>query len=373
MKNLIPLLLLTGFFLKSYSQDFKNQVLTFTDEKRETVIIPEFLVLNKQTKKHEPYQVPFNEFYTQKNPLGIRYFNFGCIKTKKSGFWLGQIDKDSKGHAIFKDPIYGIRAMVILNAEIIEARNKNTLLKFFNVYAPSTDCIGSVKKVLVNGKYTCPDGYNDPEKYAKKVGDAIGLDINDEIELRDENGDINIKLMTLIINEVAQFETGKVCKFTEETVEKAMNLEVNEFVKQNIKNSSRQSIKRIAAGKQFSCGYTEVYFVEGFNADGELKDRFMVYKKDGSYLVSKDFIKWCAEQINFFNLNEFADLTDEKEKELALNNMEMTFQGISEFSIGFQSKIPENIENSQVGKYVTFVSSNDIVSYDFPTIKECNK
>ena len=179
------------------------------------------------SKEYEPHKVPFKNFYNyKKNPLGIRYFNFGCIKTKKSGFWLGQIAKDSKGHAIFKEPLYGIRAMVVLNAEIIEIRKKNTLLNFFNVYAPSDDCLGSVDKILVNGKYTCPNGYNKPEVYAKKVGDAIGLGINDKIVIRDSSGNLDVKLMTLIISEVAGFETGKKCKFSEETVTKAINLEL---------------------------------------------------------------------------------------------------------------------------------------------------
>jgi GH25 family lysozyme M1 (1,4-beta-N-acetylmuramidase) len=148
---------------------------------------------------------------------------------------------------------------------------------------------------------------------------------------------------------------------------------VDDFIKQNLKNSIRFKKNRIAPNSQLSCGYSEVYFVEGFNADDELKDRQMVYKKDGKYILSNNFIKWCAEQIDFYNLPEFGDIVDSTEKEKALNNMEISFSGISEFHIDFHSKIPENIPDSPIGKYVTFMNSKDILSYDFPTKNECEK
>lgn len=212
--------LLCIIFFNCYGQSYKEkQSLTFKDETKETVIINEFLVYNRSRQLYVPYEIKFVDFYDyHKNPLGIRYFNFGCIKTKQSGFWLGQIDKDKFGHAIFKSPLYGIRTMVILNAEIIEKRGKNTLFKFFNVYAPNNDCVGSIK----DDKGNCLYGYNKPEQYAQKVADALGIQIHDSLVLRDSQGSIDLKLMTLLVSEVAKFETGKNCKFEQETVEKAM-------------------------------------------------------------------------------------------------------------------------------------------------------
>ncbi|HRD82923.1 MAG TPA: hypothetical protein PLL53_19360 [Saprospiraceae bacterium] len=372
MKNFIALLLLTSVFFKSYSQDFKKQVLTFTDEKKETVVIPEFLVYDTNTKEYKPHKVPFKDFYDyKKNPLGIRFFNFGCIKTKKSGFWLGQIDKDSKGHAIFKEPIYGIRAMVMLNAEIIEERNKNTLLKFFNVYAPSTDCVGSLTK---DKDGNCPKGYNKPDLYAKKVGDAIGLGINDKLLIRDKEGNLDVKLMTLIMNEVAQFETGKKCKFTEETILRAINLDnetisIDDFVKANFK---MPKIKKTLIGQNFQCEYKEVYLVEGFTVDEKLKERFMVYNRNGIFIKSDDFIKWCAEQISFFEIPEIENIDDNAK---SLNLLQIKYENGLNFLVGYeiQSDIPENIPDGgrYVSKYVSFIQSDDVKSYNFPTAKEC--
>lgn len=206
----------------AYGQDYKDkQKLTFADEAKTRVVIREFLVYNKKEKKYEPYQIELKDFYNYKtNPIGIRYFNFGCVKTKKSGFWLGQVAIDKQRHAIFGEPLYGIRTMILMNTELVENRGNNTLLKFFNVYAPSDDCVGGIK----NDDGSCKYGWNQPQKYAKKVGDALGIGINDELKLRNSNGELDTKLMALLISEVAKFETGKDCKFLEETVKKAINL-----------------------------------------------------------------------------------------------------------------------------------------------------
>ena len=359
-----------------FAQEYKDkQNLTFKDSSKKTVILPEFLVQNSKTKEYEPFEIKYDNFYLKTNPLGIRYFNFGCIKTKKNGFWLGQIGKDSKGHAIFKKPIYGIRTMIILNTEIIEKRGKNTLLKFFNVYAPSTDCIGSVDKVLVNGKYICPNGNNDPKKYAKKVGDAIGLGINDIIPLRDSNGKLDVKLINLIINEVAFFETGKNCKFSEETVKKAIDLEINDaeidnFIEMNLSKSISNKKYQVGKNSQYTCGYDKIYFVEGFNADSEIKERFMIYIKDGVFIKSYEFIKWCSIQVGYTNSPEFNNKIGQIEQDKAIENLNINYneENLTEFDITYKTSTDE----TTIIRRVTFTNSNDNPSYGFPNKKECN-
>lgn len=217
MKKILFLLLIAGSNV--FCQDYKNLQIHKYSEDSTKVIIEEFLVFNKKTNLFEPYEILVSDYYDyKKNPLGIRFYNFGCIKTKRSGYWLGQISKDKHGHAIFKSPIYGIKALTTLLQEMVENRNKNTLYKIFNVYAPADDCVGSIKKE--DG--TCLYGYNQPEVYAKKVGDATGIGIHDTISLKDKDGNINTKLMAEIINEIIKFETGKKCKIEESTIKRAI-------------------------------------------------------------------------------------------------------------------------------------------------------
>lgn len=166
---------------------------------------------------------------------------------------------------------------------------------------------------------------------------------------------------------------GNINELNELWSNKTKIVDLDTFIKLNFKKSIKTNKTQIGKENRFSCGYTEVYLVEGFNADNELKERFMIYKKDNNYIKSNDFIKWCAEQINFFDLPEFGDLKNENEKDEALNRMNISFSGITEFSVNFISKIPENIPDEPTGKYVTFVSSNDLLSYSFPTKNECEK
>ena len=202
--------------------DKSKQILNFKDSTKSIVVIEEFLLFDQSEQVYKPIEINYEDFFDyKKTPLGIRHFNFGCIKTKKSGFWLGQIDKDKFGHAIFEKPIYGIRAMVVLNIEIIEQRGHNTLLKFFSVYAPSNDCVGSIKDKQGN----CLYGYNKPEKYASKVAEIVGLGINEEINLRNERGELNVQLLSILLSEVAKFETGKNCKLEEEIIKKAIEIQ----------------------------------------------------------------------------------------------------------------------------------------------------
>ncbi len=222
IKYLLFIALFFGVCLDSFAQE--KQIITFTSLDSTKIIINELLVYNKNTQVYEPYTAELTKFRDKKHtPLGIRHYNFGCIKTKTKELWLGQIAKDAKGHAIFKEPIFGVTTFIQLAITYIK-RGVDTPYKFFDRYAPHTDCLGSVDKVLVNGKLECPNGYNKPEIYAKTVADGIGIGINDPISIYDKEGKLNAKLFTLLLSSVASFELGLKCKFEEETIKKAIKL-----------------------------------------------------------------------------------------------------------------------------------------------------
>lgn len=206
-----------------------KRIFEYTDESKKTIIIKELLVYSKQEKKYLPFTYAANLFLktpAQGGPaLGIRFFNFACIKTRKNGklFWKGQVCMDLKQHAIFKTPVMGIRGFIELAITYIDG-SYNTLYKFFNRYAPADDCIGSVKKILVNGKWVCPEccPNNQPEKYAERVAKGIGIGINDPIKIRDGHGNLSAKLFALLLAEVVKFEIGLDCKFEEEIIKQAI-------------------------------------------------------------------------------------------------------------------------------------------------------
>ncbi len=196
---------------------------TYTDNSQKTILINEFLIWSKADNKFLPYTFPADKFHKKGHeggpPLGVRFFNFGCMKTKRDGtFRKGQVCKDPLGHAVFKSPVFGIRGFIELAVIYING-GYNTPYAFFNRYAPASDCIGSVPR-LPNGK--CPNGQNNPARYAKKVADGLGIGIHDRIKIEDEEGKLSPRLFALLLAEVVRFETGIVCKFEDETIRLAI-------------------------------------------------------------------------------------------------------------------------------------------------------
>lgn len=111
-------------------------------------------------------------------PIALRYNNIGSIQTPKGG-WPNQIGKDKRNTAVFPSVKDGLRVMMIW-LQRRDAEKINTAFKIMSRYAPPDDCVGSLDK-LPNG--TCPKGFNDTAGYAKKISGAVGLGINDKLDL----------------------------------------------------------------------------------------------------------------------------------------------------------------------------------------------
>lgn len=142
---------------------------------------------------------PLRETRAKCLPLPIRYNNFGALKTRSRGPWAGQIDKDSKGHAIFTTAKDGIGAWV----EFIDGLKKpQTAFTLMSRYAPPNDCVGSV------GVWPdCPYGPNPTEEYARKVARAVALGPHDRLKIDPSHCMGRIALETLL-NEIVTFENG---------------------------------------------------------------------------------------------------------------------------------------------------------------------
>ena len=110
--------------------------------------------------------------FINNNPGNIRY----------NPSFKGVIGKDSRGFSIFKNHLYGIRAIRVLLTTYINKYNLRTINKIINRYAPSSD-------------------NNRPLAYAKYVSDKSGIPVNQIIRTTDID-----KLLPAII----KMETGKV-------------------------------------------------------------------------------------------------------------------------------------------------------------------
>lgn len=92
-----------------------------------------------------------------KNPLNI----------KGADRWKGKLGNDSRGHVIFSDPAFGIRAA----ARTIQSKwinGKRTIRAICRDWAPASDTIGSIPG----------NAPNDPDAYADFVAQRSGIPPN---------------------------------------------------------------------------------------------------------------------------------------------------------------------------------------------------
>lgn len=105
------------------------------------------------------------------NPLNVKAILSG---TK----WKGQVDKDSRGHAIFQGVEYGWRAAVSLLRTYHKKYGLTTIRGIISRWAPATDTIGSIPGAPQNS----------PSAYAKFVARHMGIQADDDLHLFDSSG-----------------------------------------------------------------------------------------------------------------------------------------------------------------------------------------
>lgn len=130
--------------------------------------------------------------FRNNNPLNLRY-----VEKNK---WDHQTGKDSGGYCVFDDPVYGIRAAVMLLKKYQDKYNLRTIYSSIERFAPPED-----------------DNYT--EKYAKFVASAIGKDAHDTYDSRDP---AEVKAM---IEAMIDFENkGVGHPYTDAQIDKALLL-----------------------------------------------------------------------------------------------------------------------------------------------------
>ncbi len=67
---------------------------------------------------------------------------------------------------------------------------------------------------------------------------------------------------------------------------------VDDYIMQNLKKS--KTYKTQLVGKFLECKFDEVYFVEGFDKNKKLAERFVVFNENGAFAKSSGLIFWGA-------------------------------------------------------------------------------
>jgi len=128
----------------------------------------------------------------------IRFNNYWCIKAVG---WKGEIGRDSRGHAIFDDPVYAARAVARQFWTWWNRDKRRTAFDIMSVYAPPDDCVGSIGKPP-----KCKYGLNPTEAYAAKVAEAVQKGPHDMLDLFDDKGRMNRNVAIPLMQAIAKFE-----------------------------------------------------------------------------------------------------------------------------------------------------------------------
>lgn len=134
--------------------------------------------------------------------LGIQHNNYLNLK-QGSTPWLDAGGKDSgrdsKGHAIFTNPAYGIRAGIIQLRSYFFRHNRKTIAEILERWAPVTDTIGSLPGAPPNS----------PREYSIYVAGRMGISYNQRLEIFDDDQTIgNISQLRELFFAMAAYEVG---------------------------------------------------------------------------------------------------------------------------------------------------------------------
>lgn len=115
-----------------------------------------------------------------RNVRGLRNRNPGNIRNSSRYDWRGQVGKDEKNFAVFRDDFYGIRALA-RDLRTKHRRGLNTIRKIIEVYAPPSE--------------------NDTQSYIKKTAIRTKKGANEVLSLNEKN-------WLLLVKAIIKHENG---------------------------------------------------------------------------------------------------------------------------------------------------------------------
>lgn len=145
---------------------------------------------------------------------GVRLMNPLNVKGLTSSYWREQVGRDARGHAKFRDPVWGTRA-AIKNLSTYWRRGRRTVLEIIHTWAPPSDTQGSLPNRAAN----------DPSAYASAVAAKLFVGVRTRLDLFDAEGRVvrDREQMRKLIAAMAEYEIGAGFRLAPEVIEGAMD------------------------------------------------------------------------------------------------------------------------------------------------------
>jgi hypothetical protein len=132
-----------------------------------------------------------------KSTLGIRNKNYLNVKNNPSNPWKGSISTDSRGHAKFSDPAWGIRAAIMVLRTYWFTYRLRTVAQILSRWAPSSDTIGSIVGAPANS----------PVEYTRFVCGRMGFAANQPLRLFKADRTLdNFRQLKALVESMAEYE-----------------------------------------------------------------------------------------------------------------------------------------------------------------------
>jgi murein DD-endopeptidase MepM/ murein hydrolase activator NlpD len=143
-------------------------------------------------------------------PTGIRNKNYLNIKNSGS-LWMDaggqESGTDSRGHAVFTDVAYGVRAGILQLRSYFFKHNRRTIAEILSRWAPASDTIGTLPGAPMNS----------PAEYSAFVAKRMGIGYNDTLDIFNADQSVgNISRLRDLFFAMAAYEIGHDFKVPED-------------------------------------------------------------------------------------------------------------------------------------------------------------
>lgn len=146
---------------------------------------------------------------------GVRHRNPLNVKAPNTDYWRHQVGRDTRGHAIFGDAEWGVRAGIVLLRTYWTKYHLRTVAEILARWAPVTDTVGSLPGAPKNS----------PREYAEFIERRSGLRPMQSLQLFDTRGEIrNRAQLAALVVAMAEFEIGAGFQLDRGVVADAMDL-----------------------------------------------------------------------------------------------------------------------------------------------------
>ena len=122
---------------------------------------------------------------------------------------------DERGHAVFSDPAYGVRAGIVLLRTYFFKHNLRTIAEILSRWAPASDTVGSLPGAPPNS----------PAEYTSFVASRVGIKPNDKLDIFKEDRTVgNIARLRALFAAMAEYEVGNGFRVPEEVFHAGLEL-----------------------------------------------------------------------------------------------------------------------------------------------------